>query len=363
MTVTQTTIQPMTGEERILAALRREPVDATPVWYMRQAGRCLLEYRELRKKYDILTMQRDPELSTQVTLMPVERFGVDASVLYSDIMIPLEGMGVPFRIEPDIGPIIDHPLRTEADIANLRVIEAEEATPYVYDAIRLIRKELANKTALVGFAGSPFTLACYMIEGRPSRDYGKAKSFMYGQPELWHRLMTTLTEVTIRYLRGQVDAGAQAIQLFDSWVGILGPEVYAEYVFPYSARIFAEVRAMGVPTIHFGTGTAGLLEMMAEAGPDTVSVDWRVPLDAAWERIGPEKGIQGNLDPTVVLAPWEAVEPRAEDVIRRAGGRPGHIFNLGHGVLPETDPGVLAHLAGWVHERTSRAQQVSRVGR
>jgi len=353
MTVTQTTTtKPMTGAERILAALRCEPVDATPVWYMRQAGRCLLEYRELRKQYDILTMQRDPELSTRVTLMPVERFGVDAAVLYSDIMIPLEGMGVPFRIEPDIGPIIDDPLRTEADIASLRIIAAEEATPYVFEAIRLIRTALGGKTALVGFAGSPFTLACYMIEGRPSRDYGRAKSLMYAEPALWCRLMTTLTEVTIRYLRAQVEAGAQAIQLFDSWVGILGPEVYAECVLPYSARIFAEVRAMGVPTIHFGTGTAGLLELMAQAGPDTVSVDWRVPLDVAWERIGPQKGIQGNLDPTVVLAPWETVQPRAADVIRRAGGRPGHIFNLGHGVLPETDPGVLAYLAEWVHERT-----------
>ncbi len=353
MTVTDTIVQPMTGEQRILAACRREPVDATPVWYMRQAGRCLMEYRELRKKYDILEMQRDPELSLQVTLMPVHRFGVDAAVLYSDIMMPLEGMGLPFRIEPDIGPIIDTPLRTETDVARLRIIEAEEATPFVFEAIRLIRRELEGKTALVGFAGSPFTLACYMIEGRPSKEYGKAKSFMYGRPELWHRLMEKLTEVTVRYLRGQIEAGAQAIQLFDSWVGMLSPDAYAEFVLPYSSRIFADIRATGVPTIHFGTGASQLLELMTQAGPDMVSVDWRVPLDQAWQRIGHDKGIQGNLDPAIVLAPWEVIEVRASDVLRRAEGRPGHIFNLGHGVLPETDPDQLARLAEWVHTTTS----------
>jgi uroporphyrinogen decarboxylase len=353
MTATETTVRPMTGEQRILAAAGRQPVDATPVWYMRQAGRCLMDYRDLRKKYDILTMQRNPELATEVTLMPVRRFGVDAAVLYSDIMIPLEGMGVPFRIEPEIGPIIDAPLRTEADVERLRVLDAEEAVPYVFEAIRLIRRELDGKTAVVGFAGSPFTLACYMLEGRPSRDYGKAKAFMYGRPELWHKLMATITEVTVRYLRAQVRAGAQLIQLFDSWVGMLGPEVYEEFVLPYSTRIFSEIRATNTPTIHFGTGAAGLLELLAQAGPDMVSVDWRMPLDRAWERIGPAKGIQGNLDPTVLLAPWEAVERRAGDVLRRAGGRPGHIFNLGHGVLPDTDPDQLARLAEWVHTRTS----------
>lgn len=352
MTATETTVQQMTGEQRILAACRREPVDATPVWYMRQAGRCLQEYRELRKKYDILEMQRHPELSLQVTLMPVHRFGVDAAVLYSDIMMPLEGMGLPFRIEPDIGPIIDTPVRSEADVDRLRIIEAEEATPFVFEAIRLISRELAGKTALVGFAGSPFTLACYMIEGRPSKEYASAKSFMYGRSRLWHRLMEKLTEVTIRYLKGQVDAGAQAIQLFDSWVGMLGPDTYAEFVLPYSTRIFSEIRKIGVPTIHFGTGAAQLLELMTQAGPDMVSVDWRVPLDEAWERIGHDKGIQGNLDPTVVLAPWDVIEARAGDVLRRAGGRPGHIFNLGHGVLPDTSPDNLTRLADWVHTET-----------
>jgi uroporphyrinogen decarboxylase len=343
----------MTGEERILAACRLQPVDATPVWYMRQAGRCLAEYRELRQRYDILTMARNPELCTLVTLMPVERFGVDAAVMYADIMLPLDGMGVPFSIEPDIGPIVHDPIRTAEDVERIRVVEAAEATPYVFEAIRLIRKELDGKTALVGFSGSPFTLACYLIEGRPSRDYGKAKAFMYGQPELWHRLMEKVTEVVVRYLREQARAGAQALQLFDSWVGMLGPEVYEELVQPYSRRIFEEVRATGVPTIHFGTGASSLLEQMAAVGPDMVSVDWRVPLDVAWERIGPDKGIQGNLDPTVLLAGWDAIESRARDVLRRADGRPGHIFNLGHGVLQETDPDQLTRLAELVHTETS----------
>lgn len=357
MTTTETQVKPMTGRERILAACKREPVDATPVWYMRQAGRCLAEYRDLRKKYDILTMARTPELCTLVTLMPVERFGVDAAVMYADIMLPLDGMGVPFKIEPEIGPIIDTPIRTRADVERIRVLEAEEATPYVFEAIRMIRRQLDGKTALVGFAGSPFTLACYMIEGRPSRDYARAKTFMYGQPDVWHELMEKVTEVTVRYLLGQVEAGAEVIQLFDSWVGMLGADAYEEFVMPYSKRIFAEVRATHTPTIHFGTGNTALLEQMAAVGPDVVSVDWRLPLDRAWERIGFHKGIQGNLDPVVMLAPWEVIETRAREVLRRAGGRPGHIFNLGHGVLAETDPDGLTRLRELVHTETGSSKE------
>lgn len=354
MPAASTSVHPMTGEERILAACRREPVDATPVWYMRQAGRCLADYRELRKQYDILTLAKTPELSAQVTLMPVDRFGVDAAVMFADIMLPLEGMGIPFIIEPETGPIIESPIRTEADVDRILIVDAQESTPYVFDAIRIVRGELAGKTALVGFSGSPFTLACYMIEGRPSRDYARSKSLMYGQPAVWHKLMEKVTEVVVRYLRGQVSAGAQAVQLFDSWVGVLGPDVYEEFVFPYSRRIFAEVREMGVPSIHFGTSNASLLELMSAAGPDLVSVDWRVPLDRAWQSIGPERGIQGNLDPVVLLAPWEIIEARARDVLRRADGRPGHIFNLGHGVLADTDPDRLTRLAGFVHEESAR---------
>ncbi len=345
----------MTGEERVLAASRLQPVDATPVWFMRQAGRCLAEYRQLRQKYDILTMAKTPELCAQVTKMPVDIFGVDAAVMYADIMLPLEGMGVPFIIEPEIGPIIADPIRTKADVDRLRVIDAEEATPYVFEAIRLLRRDLAGRAALVGFSGAPFTIACYMIEGRPSRDYARAKSMLLGEPALWHQLMETVTEVIVRYLRGQVEAGAQIVQLFDSWVGILSPRDYERAVMPYSARIFEEMRAVNMPTIHFGTGAASLLELMARAGGDVLSLDWRVSLDDAWARIGYDRGVQGNLDPVTLLAPFPVIEEGARDVLDRAAGRAGHIFNLGHGVLPDTPPEVLTRLVEFVHTTSARS--------
>lgn len=344
----------MNGEARMLAACRRQPVDRTPVWYMRQAGRCLAEYRELRQRYDILTLAKTPELCARVTLLPVERFGVDGAVIFADIMLPLEAMGVPFEIQPEVGPIIHNPVRTAEDVARLRVVDGEEATPYVMEAIRLLRRELAGgKAALIGFSGAPFTLACYMIEGRPSRDYAKAKGLMFSEPRTWHTLMETVSEMMLRYLQAQVAAGVQVVQVFDSWVGILSPQDYAQYVLPYTRRIFEALRPLHVPTIHFGTGTAALLELMAAAGPDLVSVDWRVPLDEAWARIGYDKGIQGNLDPVLLLAPWERVKEGMHDVLRRAEGRPGHVFNLGHGVLQETDPDQLTRLAQAVHEATS----------
>ncbi|MFN2464742.1 MAG: uroporphyrinogen decarboxylase [Candidatus Dormibacteria bacterium] len=344
----------MTGEERFLAACRLQDVDRTPVWFMRQAGRCLQEYRELRERYDILTMTRTPELCAKVTLMPVDTFGVDAAVLYADIMLPLSGMGVDFSIDPGVGPIIHQPVRTAGDVAALRVIDAEEATPHLFETIRMLRQELRGKTALIGFAGAPFTVASYMIEGRPTKEFGRCKALMYGDPATWHRLMDTLTEVTIRYLRAQVEAGAQVLQLFDSWVGALGLLEYREYVLPYSRRIFSELRETGVPTIHFGTSTAHLLEDVAAAGSDVVSVDWRLPLDVAWERIGDRLGIQGNLDPTVLMAPFEVIEREARLVLARAGGRPGHIFNLGHGVLADTPSGNLTRLVELVHEASAR---------
>lgn len=347
----------MTGAERMLAACQRKPVDATPVWFMRQAGRSFPEYRKLRERYEILTIAKTPELSVQVSLLPVHRLHVDAAVMFADIMLPLDGMGVPFYIEPETGPIIPHPIRTEADVEAVRIVEAEEATPYVFETIRLLRQELGGTAAVVGFSGSPFTLACYMIEGRPSRDYAQAKAFMFGRPELWRRFMEKITEVVIRYLRRQVEAGIQVAQLFDSWVGILSPQQYERFVLPYSSRIFAAVGALGVPTIHFGTGTASLLELMASAGPDMVSVDWRVSLDDAWARIGYNRGIQGNLDPTMLLAPFEVVREGARDILRQAGGRPGHIFNLGHGVLPRTDPNDLARLVDLVHEESQRVPE------
>ncbi len=338
----------MTGRQRMLAACRRQPVDATPVWYMRQAGRALPEYRKLREKHGILEMAKTPDLATEISLMPVRRLGVDAAVLYADIMLLLEGLGVPYRIEPEVGPIVPSPLRTEADIAALRLMPAEEATPYVFTAIRQLRKALGDKTAIVGFAGGPFTVASYMIEGRPTRDFAQPKALLFSRPDLWHRLMETLTEATVRYLRAQVAAGADVIQVFESWAGALGPSHYRTYVLPYTQQIFREVRALGVPSIYFGTSTAGLLELMATAGSDVVSVDWRLPLDEAWARLGPGKAIQGNLDPGVLLAPFDVVKAEAADVMRRADGRPGHIFNLGHGVLPDTSPDTLALLTEFV---------------
>ncbi len=335
--------------DRFMRACRREPVDATPVWFMRQAGRTFAAYRELRTRYGILELAKTPELCAEVTLMPVRELGVDAAVLFADIMLPLEPMGVALRIEPEVGPIIDHPIRSAADVDALRPFELGEVG-FTLDAIRLVRRELDRRAAVIGFSGAPFTLACYLIEGRPSRDYAVAKAFMYREPATWHRLMERLSTMIVSYLRAQVDAGAEVVQLFDSWVGGLGPAEYRAYVQPHVRRILG---ALGkVPTIHFGTGTAALLELMAEAGGDVIGVDHRVSLAEAWRRIGPDRGIQGNLDAARLLAGWPATEAGASAVLDEAGGRPGHVFNLGHGVLPDTDPALLRRLVEFVHERS-----------
>lgn len=346
--------QQSTGVARFLDACHLRQPDVTPIWFMRQAGRCLADYRDLRKKYDILTMAKTPELCTQVTLMPVQKLGVDAAVLYADIMLPLEPMGISLEIEPDLGPIIHNPVRTMKDVDALRVIKAEESVSFVMEALRMVRRELEGKQAVIGFSGAPFTLACYMIEGRPSRDYSIAKSLMYGQPEVWHALMTKLADVVSDYLLAQIRAGADVVQLFDSWVGALSPSVYRRFVLPYTQRIFQAVKQTGTPAIHFGTGAAALLPLMAEAGGDVISVDWRVDLDEAWAQIGYDRGIQGNLDPTLLLTSWPVIEAGMHDVLRRAGNRPGHIFNLGHGVLAPTDPDMLCRLVDAVHEATRR---------
>lgn len=348
-----TTLPIMRGRERMKAALRRQPVDCTPVWFMRQAGRCLPEYRALRERHGFLEVATTPELAVEATLMPVDRLGVDGAVLFADIMLPLASIGVPFRIEAGIGPVIDQPIRTAQDIEALDLIPAAEATPYVFDAIRLLRRELGDRAAVLGFAGAPFTLACYLVEGRGSREYPRAKALMYGQPELWHRLMQRITSATIDYLKGQTDAGADVVQLFDSWLGLLGPTTYETHVLPYTSHIFEALRGT-VPTIHFSTGTTSLLGQIAASGCEAVSVDWRLPLDEAWSRVGLERAIQGNLDPTLALAPWPAVEAGVRDVLLRADGRTGHIFNLGHGILPETDPDNLARIVDLVHETTAR---------
>jgi uroporphyrinogen decarboxylase len=341
-----------TGEARFCAALEHEQPDRTPVWFMRQAGRCLADYRALRERYDIMTLAKTPELSAQVTLMPVEAFGVDAAVLFADTMLPLEPMGVSLAIQPDVGPIIHRPIRSRADVDALRLIDPAHEVGFVLDAIRRVRAELEGRTAVIGFSGSPFTLACYLVEGRPSRDYAIAKAFMYRQPDAWSALMEKLSTVVVRYLNAQIEAGAHAVQLFDSWVGALGPSDYARYVQPHVTRIFSEVR--GAPTIHFGTNTAALLEPMTAAGGDLIGVDHRQSLDRAWERIGFDRGIQGNLDATRLLAGWEPTAEGARDVLRRANNRPGHVFNLGHGVQPDTDPDLLRRLVDLVHTESQR---------
>ncbi|MEO5941455.1 MAG: uroporphyrinogen decarboxylase, partial [Candidatus Limnocylindrales bacterium] len=293
-----------------------------------------------------------------VTLMPIDELGVDAAVIFADIMLPLEPMGVGLRIEPEVGPIIDRPIRSAADVAALRPFDPAEVE-FTLDAIRLIRRELAGRAGVIGFSGAPFTLACYLIEGRPSRDFATAKAFMYREPAAWHDLMERLSVMVIAYLRAQIEAGADVVQLFDSWVGGLGPADYAEFVQPHVRRIFAAIE--GTPTIHFGTGTSALLELLAEAGGDVIGVDHRVSLGDAWRRVGPERGIQGNLDSARLLAGWDATRAGAQVVLDEAAGRPGHVFNLGHGVLPQTDTDLLRRLVDFVHDETARTATAAEV--
>jgi uroporphyrinogen decarboxylase len=344
--------------DRLLRACRHEPVDTTPVWFMRQAGRSFAAYRKLRERHGILELAKNPDLCAQVTLMPVRELGVDGAVLFADIMLPLEPMGIRLRIEPEVGPIIDRPIRSAADVAALRSFDPAEVS-FTLDAIRLVKAELAGAAGVIGFSGAPFTLACYLIEGRPSRDYAHAKAFMYGEPAAWHDLMERLSVMVVAYLRAQVQAGADVVQLFDSWVGGLGPADYRDFVQPHVRRIFAGLR--DVPTIHFGTGTAALLELLAEAGGDVIGLDHRVSLADAWLRVGHDRGVQGNLDAARLLAGWEATRAGALAVLDEAAGRPGHVFNLGHGVLPETDTDALRRLVDLVHEETARTENIAEV--
>jgi len=339
----------------MLATCRREPADATPVWFMRQAGRSLARYRTLREQYPILTLAKTPELCKQITLMPVEELGVDGAVLFADIMLPVEAMGVSLEIQPDLGPIIHAPIRDMQGVERLRPLEPEESVPFVLETIRGLRSELSDgRAAVIGFCGAPYTLACYLIEGRPSRDYARAKSRMLREPAVWSALMDRLTDGMIVYLQAQVAAGAEVVQVFDSWVGALAPDDYDRSVLPWMRRIFDALRPSGAPTIYFGTGNAALLEAMASAGSDLMSVDWRVRLDDAWQRIGFDRGVQGNLDPVYPLAGWDVALRGARDVLARAAGRVGHVFNLGHGVMPETDPEILKRLVDTVHAETAR---------
>jgi uroporphyrinogen decarboxylase len=336
--------------DRFLRACRREPTDRTPVWFMRQAGRSQPEYRALRERYTLLEIVRTPDLCAQVTLLPVQQLGVDAAILFSDITLPLEGLGVAFEIVEGRGPIIESPLRTAADVDRLRAFDPERDVPFLLEAIRIIRRE--TPVPLIGFAGAPFTLASYLIEGQGSRDLLRTKHLMLTEPAVWNRLMTVLTETTLAYLAAQVAAGVQALQVFDSWVGALAPRDYHTAVLPHMQRLFDGLRPLGVPTIHFSTGTAGLLSFVARAGGDVIGVDWRVRLGDAWAQVG-DAGIQGNLDPAVMLAPFETIAAAAREILDEAGGRPGHIFNLGHGVLPQTPQGALQRLVDLVHEYTA----------
>ena len=342
--------------DRFLRACHREPVDRTPIWLMRQAGRYLPEYRALREKHDMLTMCRTPELAVEVTLQPLRRFDLDAAILFSDIMIPLRGMGVDFEIKESVGPIVANPVRNQRDAEMLRVIEPERDVPFVIQAVQLLRRELEGKVPLIGFAGAPFTLASYIVEGKPSRDLLRTKHMMYCDPAGWHTLMDKLAASVSAYLRAQIRAGAQAVQLFDSWVGALSPRDYREYVLPHSKKIFDALAHTGVPRIHFGTGTATLLELMKEAGGDpsthsgqvVIGVDWRVPLDQAWNRLG-DVAIQGNLDPAVMLTTPDIVEKEARAILAQVDRRRGHIFNLGHGILPNTPIENVERLVQVVH--------------
>jgi uroporphyrinogen decarboxylase len=327
-------------------------VPHTPVWFMRQAGRSLPEYRAARAGTSMLDACARPDLITEFTLQPLRRYAVDAAILFSDIVVPLKAIGVGIDIAPGIGPVVEQPIRSEQDLTRLRGLQPDDV-PFVTEAVAMLVAELRG-TPLIGFAGGPFTLASYLVDGGPSKSFDRTKSLMYGNPKLWNALLARLTDITIAFLNVQVDAGARAVQLFDSWAGTISPEDYRQSVLPHSRRIFEALAPSGVPRIHFGVGTSELLGLLGEAGADVVGVDWRIPLDEAARRVEPGKALQGNLDPAILLAPWEVAERRAREVLERGRTAEGHIFNLGHGVLPETDPGVLARLTDLVHEESVR---------
>jgi len=313
------------------------------------------EYRTLRQKHSLLDICRNPELATQVTLQPVNRLEIDAAILFSDLLLPLEPMGLPFDFVEGEGPRIEHPIRNAEDIGRLRSFEPRDALGHVLETIRLLQPELAGRIPLIGFAGAPFTLASYAIEGGPSKQYARTKTLMYSEPRLWHQLCELLGSVIADYLAAQVEAGVQAVQLFDSWVGTLTAKDYREFILPHSQRILQEVKSLDVPVIHFGTGTSHLLGDMRDAGGDVIGVDWRIPLDEAWDKIGNDYAVQGNLDPTLLLGPLDRLIAGADDVMQRAAGREGHIFNLGHGILPNTPVEHVQALARHVHKYNCRS--------
>jgi uroporphyrinogen decarboxylase len=335
-------------ESRFVRACFGEPHDRVPVWFMRQAGRALPEYRAVRDRHTFEEVVHTPELAAEVTLQPIRRYGVDAAILFSDIVTPLQGIGLDIQIKPGVGPVVAEPVRTEADLARLRQLEPDTDVPFVLDTVAALVAEL--DVPLIGFAGAPFTLASYLVEGGPSRSYTRTKALMFTDELAWHRLLDRLAGITLASLRAQVARGASAVQLFDSWAGALAPDDYRRYVLPHSQRVLEGLADLGVPRIHFGVGTGELLGAMAEAGADVVGVDWRVPLDEGRRRVPEGVAIQGNLEPAACLAPWATVEARVRDVLTRAGGRSDYVFNLGHGVLPATDPSVMQRIVDLVHQ-------------
>lgn len=342
--------------DRFLRACRREPVDATPVWFMRQAGRYMPEYRALREKYSLLEICRQPELAAEVTLQPVRALGVDAAILFADILLPVIPLGLGLEFAKGEGPVIGKPVRTMEDVRALKPVQIPTDLGYVMDAIRILRGEL-NGLPLIGFCGAPFTVASYIVEGGASREFLKTKTMMYSAPQVWHALMETLSNILSEYLVAQIHAGAQAVQVFDSWVGALSPQDYERFVLPYSQKILQAAKAENVPVIHFGTNTTTLLPLMKRAGGDVIGLDWRIPLDDGWSLLGNAVAVQGNLDPALLFAPLPEIKSRVHDVLNRAASRPGHIFNLGHGILQHTPVDNVKAVVDMVHEFS-----LSRVG-
>jgi uroporphyrinogen decarboxylase len=337
----------------LLRAARREPTAVTPVWLMRQAGRYLPEYRALRARHGFLELCKSPRDAAEVTLQPVDRLGVDAAILFADILLVVEPLGVGLEFAKGEGPVIHRPVRSAAAVAGLAPVDVASDLGFVFETVRLVRRALAGRVPLIGFAGAPFTVASYVVEGGPSRDYVHTKRLMYEAPDAWHRLMAILAGATAAYLGGQIAAGAQAVQLFDSWVGVLAPDDYREFVLPHTRAVIAALGG-AAPVIHFGTGTAALLPLMREAGGDVIGLDWRVDLDAGWAAVGHDRGVQGNLDPVALLARPAVFRERVKAILARAGGRPGHVFNLGHGVLKETPVEHVRALVDMVHELSAR---------
>ncbi len=343
-----------TKKKRFLNACKRLPVDMTPVWIMRQAGRFLKEYRDIRRKYAFIEMCKEPEIATAVTLLPVKKLNVDAAIIFADILLPLEGMGVGFGFTTHDGPVIHNPIRTANQVSKLIIPQPEESLSYVLSAIKLVKRELGSDTPLIGFSGAPFTMASYLIEGGHSQVYLLTKKMMMDATNTWHAIMNKLSKIVLLYLGSQIKAGADAVQLFDSWAGCLSPYDYERYVMPYNKRILDGLKKYDIPIINFSTNNAGLLELMSKSGGDVIGIDWRISIDKAWKRIGYKKAIQGNLDPAVLFASPEEIKRHVKAILKMTGKRNGHIFNLGHGVLPTTPESNVKVLIEFVHELSER---------